>query len=79
MIAASFRNQGIGKAVVKAVENEIRKDPQVTTILSGVQENNPLAVQFWHKNGYRIVSGPELLPDETTVFCLRKDLLIREY
>jgi len=28
MVAASFRNQGIGKAVVKAVENEIRKDPR---------------------------------------------------
>jgi len=73
MIAISFRKQGIGKAVVEAIENEIRKDAQVMAILSGVQVNNPQAVQFWQKNGYRIVSGPELLPDQTTAFRLRKD------
>lgn len=74
MIAASFRKQGIGQAIVEAVENEIRKDPQVSTILSGVQVNNPQAEQFWHRHGYRIVSGPTLMPDQTTVFDLRKDL-----
>jgi ribosomal protein S18 acetylase RimI-like enzyme len=73
MIAAPFRKQGIGKAVVEAIENEIRKDARVSAILSGVQVNNPLAVRFWQKNGYRIVSGPELMPDQTTVFGLRKD------
>jgi ribosomal protein S18 acetylase RimI-like enzyme len=74
MIAAPFRSQGIGKAVVEAVENEIRKDERITAILSGVQVNNPQAVQFWQRRGYRIVSGPELMPDQTTVFHLRKDL-----
>ena len=77
MIAVSFRKQGIGKAIVQLIENEIRKDAQVTAILSGVQVNNPQAVQFWQKNGYRIVSGPELMPDQTTVFRLRKDLVQR--
>jgi hypothetical protein len=38
-----FRHQGIGKAVVDAVEKEIRKDAQTTVILSGVQVNNPQA------------------------------------
>jgi ribosomal protein S18 acetylase RimI-like enzyme len=74
MIAASFRKQGIGKAVVEAIENEIKKDPQVSTILAGVQVNNPQAIQFWQRNGYRIVSGPTLMPDQTTAFGLRKDL-----
>ncbi len=73
MIAASFRKQGIGKAVVEAVENEIRKDAKVSTILSGVQVNNPQAVQFWQRNGYRIVSEPKLHPDQTTAVDLRKD------
>ena len=73
MIASSFRKQGIGKAVVEAIENEIRRDTQVMAILSGVQVNNPQAVQFWQRNGYRIVSEPKLLPDQTTVFDLRKD------
>lgn len=73
MIAASFRKQGIGRAVVEAIENEIRKDAQVRTILSGVQANNPQAVRFWQRHGYRIVSGPTLMPDQTTAFGLRKD------
>lgn len=74
MIAAPFRQQRVGEAVVEAIEHEIRKDTQVTAILSGVQVNNPQAVKFWQKRGYRIVSGPTLRPDQTTVFGLRKDL-----
>ncbi len=56
------------------MENEIRKDAKINTILSGVQVNNPQAVQFWQRNGYRIVSEPRLLPDQTTAVELRKDL-----
>jgi ribosomal protein S18 acetylase RimI-like enzyme len=74
MIAEPFRKQGIGKAVVQAVETEIRKDPQIAMILSGVQVNNPRAVRFWQRNGYRIMSGPELMLDHTIAFGLRKDL-----
>lgn len=73
MIAASFRKQGIGTTIVELIENEIRKDAQITVILSAVQVNNPQALQFWQKNGYRIVGGPELQPDQTTTFRLQKD------
>jgi ribosomal protein S18 acetylase RimI-like enzyme len=73
MIAAPFRSQGIGKAVVDAVESEIKKDAQVTTILSGVQVNNPQAIRFWLRNGYHVVSGPRLYPDQTTAVDLQKD------
>ena len=72
MIAAPFRQRGVGKAVVEAVEQEIAKDARVTAILSGVQVNNPHAIRFWQKRGYRIVSGPTLMPDQTTVFGLQK-------
>ena len=74
MIAAPCRKRGIGAAVVAAIEDEIKKDKKVTTILSGVQVNNPQAVQFWQRHGYQITGGPELMPDQTTVFHLRKDL-----
>jgi GNAT superfamily N-acetyltransferase len=74
MIAAPYRKQGIGKMVVKVVEKEIWRDKKVNAILSGVQVNNPQAVRFWQKNGYRIISGPTLFPDQTTAFGLRKDL-----
>ena len=74
MIASPFRNQGIGKAVVEAVEHEIRKDARVTVIISGVQVNNPRAIKFWQRNGYRIASEPKLYPDQTTAVDLRKDI-----
>jgi ribosomal protein S18 acetylase RimI-like enzyme len=75
MIDSSFRNQGIGQAVFKAVENEIRKDRTVTALFSGVQVNNPPAVKFWQRNGFAIISEPKLMPDQTTAIELRKDLL----
>ena len=73
MIAVSYRGYGIGTEIVKRIEKEILKDSHVTTILSAVQVNNPDALRFWKKNGYQIVGGPELRPDSTTVFHLRKD------
>jgi len=74
MIAAPFRRRGIGQAVLEAIEKKIRRDAQVNTILAGLQVNNPQAIHFWQRNGYRIVGGPELMPDRTTVYHLRKDL-----
>ena len=74
MVDSSFRGQGIGQAVVEAVENEIRKDKLVTAVLSGVQVNNLQAVQFWRSNGYAIVNGPKRMADQTTVFDLRKEI-----
>jgi len=76
MIALPFRKQGIGRAVVEAFENEVRKDPKVSTIFSGLQVNNPQAVQFWQRNGYRIVSEPKLYPDQSIAVDLQKDLIL---
>jgi ribosomal protein S18 acetylase RimI-like enzyme len=73
MIESSFRNQGIGKAVFEAVENEIRKDPNVRIFFLGVQVNNPRAVEFWQRNGFRVTSGPKLMPDQTIAFDLEKE------
>ena len=74
MIVESHRNQGIGRAVVEAVERELTEGAPVSMIHTGVQVNNPRAVRFWQAQGYRIVSGPETLSDHTTVYGLRKDV-----
>jgi ribosomal protein S18 acetylase RimI-like enzyme len=74
MIAAPYRDRGVGEGVVRAWEAEIRKDPQVDRILAGVQVNNPGAMRFWQRMGYRIVSEPKLHSDGTTAVDLRKDL-----
>jgi ribosomal protein S18 acetylase RimI-like enzyme len=74
MIAAPFRKQGVGRAVVEAIENEIKRNAQVDKILAGVQVNNPHAMRFWQRNGYRIVSEPKLYPDQSIAVDLRKDV-----
>lgn len=75
MIAQPYRAQGVGTAVVAYVEAEIRRNPEVRAILSGVQVNNPVAVNFWQRRGYRIVSETRIMPDTTTAVELRKDLV----
>jgi RimJ/RimL family protein N-acetyltransferase len=74
MIGAPWRGKGLGAAVVRLIEAEIGRDERITSIGSGVQVNNPAAIRFWQRCGYAIVGGPELLPDQTTVFHLRKTL-----
>jgi GNAT superfamily N-acetyltransferase len=72
ILAASHRNRGLGTEIIELVEKEMA-DAYVKTILSSVQVNNPRALRFWQMNEYRIVGGPELQPDQTTVLHLRKD------
>jgi ribosomal protein S18 acetylase RimI-like enzyme len=48
--------------------------PYRDRILAGVQVNNPGAMRFWQRMGYRIVSEPKLHSDGTTAVDLRKDL-----
>jgi ribosomal protein S18 acetylase RimI-like enzyme len=75
MIEPSSRQNGLGAAVVVWVEEEICSNPIVTTIQAAVQVNNPLAVAFWQKQGYRITNGPEVQPDQTITFSLEKPLV----
>jgi ribosomal protein S18 acetylase RimI-like enzyme len=75
MIAAPYRGQGLGRAVVEAVEEAILADGRARAILSGVQVNNPQGIRFWQRMGYEIVSGPRDMGDGTTAFALRKTLM----
>jgi len=75
MIAASCRKQGIGGVVVEWIENEIRKNAQITAILTAVQVNNPQAMRFWQRQGYGAIREAELQPDQTITVRLRKDFI----
>ena len=74
MIAQPFRAHGLGNRIVAGLETEIRKDPQVSAIRLGVQVNNPAALRFWQRCGYRIIRPPNLLPDQTIGCLLEKQL-----
>ena len=75
MIAAPFRNRGLGTKVINMVEEEIVNNFHSNTIQVAVQTNNPGTLRFWKQLGYEIFQGPELRPDKTTVYYLRKKLL----
>ncbi len=73
MIAKQWRGAGLGGRVVEAVEQEMRRCG-AHTVQSGVQANNPSAIRFWHRMGYRITGGPDLMPDSTVCYSLEKKL-----
>jgi ribosomal protein S18 acetylase RimI-like enzyme len=74
MIRKGYRNRGIGSDVVRWVESEVRKNPEIVRIRGGVMVNNPSAIRFWKACGFEIVSGPERLADQTMVFRIEKSL-----
>ncbi len=77
MIAAPFRSRGIGRCVVSEVEAHILRNPKISTIRSAVQTNNPAALRFWQRCGYRIAGNPQRQPDQTTTVPLQKDVPAR--
>ena len=74
MIARTHRNHGLGRQVLSWVENEIAKNPIILAILLGVQVNNPNGQRFWKRCGYEVIGGPELQPDQTISYLMRKTL-----
>ena len=74
MIVASRRNRGIGTKILRLVESKIRSVGRAGEIRTAVQLNNPAALRFWQRNGYRIYGKPERRPDQTIVSYLRKEL-----
>lgn len=74
MIARPYRGSGIGSEVVRLLEEHLRTATPARVILSAVQANNPEAIRFWQRHGYQITGGPELRPDLTSVYHLRKNL-----
>jgi GNAT superfamily N-acetyltransferase len=73
MLTPPYRDRGLGAAVVRAIEAEIWADARVMSIAVEAQVNNPGALRFWQRMGYRVVSGPALQPDGTTSYQLRKE------
>jgi ribosomal protein S18 acetylase RimI-like enzyme len=72
MIARPFRNRGLGRQIVADFEAKIRNDRHITAIRLGVQENNPGALRFWQRSGYKIIRPARLQPDHTIAYLLEK-------
>ena len=74
MIAAPYRDRGIGTRILNLVEDKIRIIGRALEIQTAVQVNNPEALRFWQRNGYCVFGSPERRPDQTEILYLRKNL-----
>jgi ribosomal protein S18 acetylase RimI-like enzyme len=74
MIVPSYRQNGLGAAVVDWVKEEIRRNPMVRIVRTAVQVNNPMAIAFWQKQGFRLTGGPEEQPDGTITYPVEKNI-----
>lgn len=81
MIGAPYRRRGLGKAVLAALEDDLRRQAleagrgPLRSIEASVQVNNPEALRFWQREGFGIISAPALQPDGTTSVDMRKELV----
>ncbi len=73
MLAPAYRGRRLGEAVVRAVEAAVWRAAAVQAIAAEAQVNNPDAIRFWQRMGYRIISGPHAQADSTTSWYLRKE------
>ena len=60
-VKPKFRGQGIGKALVKRAEEEVKKHDDALYLYVLPQDKD--AIAFWKKMGYRIVNTIELMKD----------------
>lgn len=73
MIGAPYRGKGLGEEVVRALVESLREGP-ARKLLAGVQVNNPRALKFWQRMGFRVISEPMEYPDGTTAVTTLKEL-----
>ena len=73
MIGSPYRVKGLGAKAVGWLICELRR-AGITRLRAGVQVNNPDAVRFWQRMGFRILSEAEKLADGTVCYKLEKTL-----
>lgn len=74
MISARHRRKGYGTAIAAALESYLRDTYGVRTIESGVQVNNPMAIRFWSRCGYKIGTVPRSQADGTVAYDMTRDI-----
>ncbi len=75
MISADYRDKGLGSKVIKVLEQYLTMKYSIKRILSAVQTNNEKAIRFWRRCRYVINTTPEIRPDKTTVYHMKKKLV----
>lgn len=72
MVKKEYRNNNIGKKVIRIIEEWLKEEHKITSVFISVQENNIKGIKFWLSLDYEIISEPELQYDKTIVLHMRK-------
>ncbi len=70
-VYARKNRKGIGAALMKAVEDEARKNGYEKLVLE-CREGNGHAIGFYHKNGYAVCEKYPPYENETDAVCMEK-------
>ena len=68
MIAAPQRGRGLGKAAVDWLLSTLKGEAASKKLYAAVQTNNPGAIRFWLRLGFRITGLAALQPDRTETY-----------
>ena len=68
MLAPACRGRGLGEAVMDWLQGETR----ASVLRAAVQVNNPEAIRFWQRIGFRITGPAALQNDGTTTYPLER-------
>ena len=68
MIAGPQRGRGLGKAAVDWLLSTLKVEAASKRLYAAVQTNNPGAIRFWLRLGFRITGPAALQPDGTETY-----------
>ncbi len=68
MVAAPYRGRGLGEQAVRWLVSALESGAGQIRLYAAVQVNNPAAIRFWQRMGFRITSPAALQPDSTTTY-----------
>ena len=68
MLAGPYRGRGLGKAAVDWLLSALHGEAGQKRLYAAVQTNNPGAIRFWQRLGFRITGPAALQPDGTETY-----------
>ncbi len=68
MLARPYRGRGLGKAAVEWLLPALSGEGCQKRLYAAVQTNNPGAIRFWQRLGFRITGPAALQPDGTETY-----------
>ncbi len=73
MIAAPYRGRGLGERAVRWLASTLGGAAGQVRLHAAVQTNNPDAIRFWQRLGFRITGPAALQADGTVTYPIERE------